>query len=107
VKKYKIWIVRSAGGRYRWVFTASGDGAFRVLAQSPRTYSSRRKVKRAIRAVRDHFPDAEVSGPGDAPGPFELPNTSFAVDFDVVPLIVDSPKDRARRANEQTQIASR
>ncbi|WP_327632969.1 hypothetical protein OHB24_23525 [Kribbella sp. NBC_00482] len=108
-KKYRIWIIRSTAKRYRWIFTVHGDGTIRVLAQSARDYRSRRKVRKAIDKMKDAFPGAEVRDSDGTPGTFQLPATSFAVDFDVVPLMVDPPEERlgrARRANEQPLIAT-
>jgi hypothetical protein len=86
MKHYRFEIVHRAFGRFGWIFVRINDRGRRVLARSERSYRSRKRVRRAIGALRgaDDIVDATE---GYLPVP--LPATSFEFVPGVLPLIVD------------------
>jgi hypothetical protein len=85
-----VWfeIVRRPYGRFSWLLVQLRRGRRRVLARSERDYRSRGKVRRVIEAIKDVVPNAPVF---DATRPFTLPDTSFHIVGDVLPLPVGGP----------------
>lgn len=101
VNKYWFGIVRVEHDRYTWIFVKTGNGKLRVLARSDRDYRSKTKAGQAIEKLQDVVADAEIY---QATGSFALPNTSFEVDHDVVPLMVGQARhDRGKRKKTRTQ----
>jgi hypothetical protein len=90
MKRYRLEIVRRTSGRFGWIFVRIDDRGRRVLARSERSYRSRKRVLRAICALKD----AGIADATEGYLPFPLPATSFRFVRHVVPLIVDeSPRD--------------
>jgi hypothetical protein len=85
MKRYHFEIVRRECGRFGWEFVRIDDQGRRVLAHSERSYGSKKRVRRAIAAVRGaRLVDTTTT----VRVPFPLPVTSFALVPGVVPLIV-------------------
>jgi hypothetical protein len=82
---YRFEIVRRAFDRFGWVFVRIDDRGRRILARSERSYRSRKRVKRAIAALKE----APIVDATEDYLPFPLPATSFRFVPGVVPLIVD------------------
>ena len=83
--QYWFEIFRQTYDRWSWHFVElTPDGRRRVLARSGRDYGSRKRARKAVRAFTEVLEGAQVmSGVGG----FPLPASSFAVDYDVVPLM--------------------
>lgn len=85
MKQYRIEIVGRAFGRFGWNFVRIDDRGHRILARSERSYRSRKRVGRAIAALKE----ARIVDATKDYLPFPLPATSFRFVPGVVPLIVD------------------
>jgi hypothetical protein len=88
---YRFEIFRQTYRRFSWRFVVIEVGGRRVLARSHRGYRSPKRVRRAIRTLKqaaDALQKAEVVNVCDTDA-FPLPATSFQVLYDVVPLMVD------------------
>jgi hypothetical protein len=109
VVNFRFEIVRRAYGRFSWVFVELQDGDRRIRARSDRDYRSRKRVWKAVDALKDAVPEARVvDATGSTGGAhFPLPTTSFRLVRDVVPLlVVESPVDYAP-ATRRSEIARR
>jgi hypothetical protein len=94
-KKYRFEIFRLTYRRYSWRFVVIEEGGTRVLARAHRGYRSRKRVKRAIRTLQEAavaLGKARVIDQTDVDEVL-LPETSFQILYDVVPLMVGAPPD--------------
>jgi uncharacterized protein YegP (UPF0339 family) len=85
MKVYRFEIVRRGLGRFGWIFVRIDERGRRVLAWSERSYRSKKRVCRAIAALKS----AEIVDATKDYLPSPLPETSFELVPGVVPLIVD------------------
>ena len=90
MKEYRIEIVRRSWGRFGWVFVRIDERGRRVLARSDRSYKSRRRVCKAVDALKE----AGVYDATKGSAPFPLPAAAFRLVPGVVPLIVDDSHPR-------------
>jgi hypothetical protein len=107
--QYWFEIFRQTSDRWVWHFIELRDGRRRVLARSGRDYRSRRRALRAARRFTEALRRSQVTF---GSGGFQLPASSFAVDFDVVPLMAgvsrsgfESPTKRRRDRADQAAPA--
>jgi hypothetical protein len=109
LKVFRFEIFRQTYRRYAWRFVVIEEGRTRVLARSHRGYRSVKRVKRAIgrlQAAADALRGASVVNVCDTDA-FPLPDTSFRVFFDVVPLVVEqSPVIEDRVSSVQPAVQS-
>lgn len=111
--QYWFEIFRQTYDRWAWHFVEIRDGRRRVLARSGRDYRSRRRARKAVRALQRSVRGAEVLVAGAGHEGFPLPASRFAVDYDVVPLMVGASRpgfgpprrrrDRRGRTDEPVQ----
>jgi hypothetical protein len=88
MRRYRRFeIVRRAFGRFGWDFVVVDDGRRRVLARSQRSYGSKKRVRKAIAALKEaRIVDATGTNGYE---PIPLPATSFQFVPGVLPLIVE------------------
>jgi hypothetical protein len=107
LKVFRFEIFRQTYRRYAWRFVVIEEGRTRVLARSHRGYRSVKRVKRAIgrlQAAAGALQGANVVNVCEADA-FPLPDTSFQVFFDVVPLVVEqSPVIEDRVSSVQPAV---
>jgi len=96
--RYRFEIVRRAFGRFGWILVDQRRGR-RVLARSERSWRSKKRVARAIKGLAG----ADVVDRTNGRSQFQLPNTSFHLLTDVVPLIVEERGLRGRRRGRTAQ----
>jgi hypothetical protein len=85
MKRYNFEIVSRECGRFGWAFVRIDDRGRCVLASSERSYRSKKRVRRAISAVRGaRLVDTTTTDRV----PFPLPVPSVGLVRGVVPLIV-------------------
>jgi hypothetical protein len=106
--QYWFEIFRQTYDRWSWHFVEIRDGQRRVLARSGRDYRSRRRARKAVRALKGAVRGAQIVVPGGGHEGFPLPASNFAVDYDVVPLMVGAsrggygPRRRRRDRRDRT-----
>ena len=84
MKRYRFEIVRRSFGRFGWILIRIDDRGRRVLARSERSYGSRRRVEKAIKAVKG----AEIAPETKEYVRVQLAATRFEPVSGVVPLII-------------------
>lgn len=90
VKWNRFEIVVSGYDRYAWKYVGLRDGSVRVLARSARSYSSRRKVRRAIAAVMGTAADAYILDTTRTDPSIHVAVEQFQRVPDVDPIVVES-----------------